>query len=79
MDEISVRECCKIKAKDDTSLLKQNLNKHRNHTSADKITPITKMVRQVCEMEVHTKSIEPEVTFMEYLRPSRSRPINVLE
>ncbi|KAH3833598.1 hypothetical protein DPMN_106910 [Dreissena polymorpha] len=36
------------------------------------------MVRQVCEMEalteVHTKSIEPEFTYMEYLRPSRSRP-----
>jgi hypothetical protein len=47
-EEISVRECCKIMAKDDTSLLKQTLNEYRNEITDDKVTLITKMIRQVC-------------------------------
>ncbi|KAH3769093.1 hypothetical protein DPMN_170340 [Dreissena polymorpha] len=77
-EEISVRECCKIMSKDDTSLLKQTLNEYRNEITDDKVTPITKMIREVCEMEtlteINTKSIEPEVTYMEYISPSRSKP-----
>ncbi|XP_053392258.1 uncharacterized protein LOC128554947 [Mercenaria mercenaria] len=77
--ELAIRECTKLMAKGLNHPLKQYLDKCREEEKVNDIssTPVGKMLMQVYEMETltetNTRCIEPELTYLEFLQPSRRR------
>ena len=79
-EEMAIREFTKILAKPSSSLIKQTAMKCQDsiHDKSKVITPLTNMVHLTREMEdiaeIDIKCLEPEMTYLEYMQPSRHRP-----
>jgi len=79
-EEMSIRECAKILAKGESSIIKQKMVhcREETQTQSTKTTPMSRMLEQTLEMEsltgIDTKCIEQEISYLECLQPSRRRP-----
>ena len=79
-EEMAIRECTEILAKPSSSLVKQSVQQcQENNCENDRIpSPLSHMLNLTREMEniadIDTKCIEPEMTYLEYMQPSRRRP-----
>ena len=82
IEELSIRECGKILAKDRTQKIASYFQDYRDSHS-DSLTeaqpsPFRKMLLQlenaVSLTDTNMNAIEPEFSYLEYLQPSRKRP-----
>ena len=86
IEELAVRECTKIMAKSNTEPIKQcflSCQASVEELPREKVTtPMGKMLQQITDMTSSTNlnlnTIEPEMSYLEYLQPSLRTRVLVL-